>query len=56
MVKIIKNVRAELHRLTMPSKKQVLKDTLFVIIAAILSSAFIGGIDFGMTSLIRMII
>lgn len=56
MAKIIKNVRAEFHHLSMPSRKQVLKDTIFVILAAILSSAFIGAIDFGMTFLIRMII
>ncbi len=33
VVKIMKNIRAEFHRLTMPSKMQVLKDTVFVIAA-----------------------
>ena len=42
MVKIMKNIRAEFHRLTMPSKMQVLKDTVFVIAAALISSALIG--------------
>ena len=55
-VKIMKNIRAEFHRLTMPSKMQVLKDTVFVIAAALISSALIGAIDFGMASLIRIII
>lgn len=36
MVKIMKNIRAEFHRLTMPSKMQVLKDTVFVIAAALI--------------------
>lgn len=56
MVKIMKNIRAEFHRLTMPSKMQVLKDTVFVIACALISSALIGAIDFGMASLIRIII
>ena len=56
MVKIMKNIRAEFHRLTMPSKMQVLKDTVFVIAAALIYSALIGAIDFGMASLIRIII
>lgn len=56
MAKIIKNIHAEFHRLTMPSKKQVLKDTVFVIVAALISSALIGAIDYGMASLIRIII
>ena len=43
--KYLKEVKSELVKVTWPAPKQVVRDTLTVIVIVVISAVFIGGID-----------
>lgn len=46
----------ELKKVTWPTRKQLIRDTLIVIISGAAVTAFIGLVDLGMSSLIQYIV
>jgi preprotein translocase subunit SecE len=50
-VKFIKEVRAELKKVTWPTKAETIKLTVVVIAISIIVGAFIGGLDAGLVQI-----
>ncbi len=48
-----KSVIAESKAITWPSKNKVYQDTVVVVVALVLSGAFIALVDYGLTELLR---
>jgi len=43
----------ELRKVTWPTKKQLIRDTLIVLISSIVVTAFVGVVDLGLTKLLE---
>jgi len=54
-VQFLREVKVELKKVTWPSRKQALGSTLVVIILVIIISLFLGVVDIGLSSLIRLV-
>jgi preprotein translocase subunit SecE len=52
----LREVKVELKKVTWPSRKQTLGSTVVVIVLVMLISLFLGVVDFGISSLIRMVL
>ncbi|MDY6952219.1 MAG: preprotein translocase subunit SecE [Thermodesulfobacteriota bacterium] len=52
----LREVKIELKKVTWPSKKETIASTAVVIILVIIVSAFLGIVDFGLSSLIRFVL
>ena len=52
----LREVRVELRKVTWPSRKQTIGATTVVLLLVILVSIFLGIVDFGLSSLIRLVI
>ncbi|NOQ51540.1 MAG: preprotein translocase subunit SecE [Desulfuromonadaceae bacterium] len=50
------NVKAELKKVTWPTKKDTYASTTVVIVLVILSAVFLGGVDMILSRLIRLIL
>jgi len=55
-VQFLREVRIELKKVTWPSKKEAMASTVVVIILVMIVSAFLGLVDVGLSSLIRMVL
>lgn len=52
----LREVKVELKKVTWPSKKEAMASTVVVIILVMIVSAFLGLVDVGLSSLIRVIL
>ncbi len=50
------NVKAEIKKVTWPSKKDTYASTMVVIVLVILCAVFLGGVDMILSRLIRLIL
>lgn len=50
------NVKAELKKVTWPSKKDAYASTMVVIVLVLISAVFLGGVDIILSRLIRLIL
>jgi preprotein translocase subunit SecE len=55
-VQFLREVRVELKKVTWPSRKQTIGATTVVLLLVLLVSIFLGIVDFGLSSLIRLVI
>ncbi len=55
-LQFLREVRVELKKVTWPSRKQTIGSTAVVLLLVILVSIFLGIVDFGLSSLIRLVI
>ena len=55
-VQFLREVRAELKKVTWPSRKQTVGSTLVVIVLVMIISLFLGMVDIGLSSLVRVIL
>jgi preprotein translocase subunit SecE len=55
-MQFLREVRVELKKVTWPSRKQTIGATTVVLLLVILVSIFLGIVDFGLSSLIRLVI
>jgi preprotein translocase subunit SecE len=55
-VQFLGEVKVELKKVTWPSKKDAMASTVVVIILVMIVSAFLGLVDVGLSSLIRMVL
>ena len=51
----LREVKVELKKVTWPSRKQTIGSTLVVIILVMIISLFLGAVDMGLSSLIRVV-
>lgn len=54
--KFITEVKAELLKVTWPTKEQVIRLTTVVIVISLIVGVFVGGLDFIFTKLIELIV
>jgi preprotein translocase subunit SecE len=52
----LREVKVELKKVTWPSRKQTVGSTIVVIVLVMIISLFLGVVDFGISSLIRMVL
>lgn len=52
----LREVRAEYRKVTWPTRKQTLGSTVVVIVVVMIISAFLGMVDMGLSSLIRLVL
>lgn len=55
-VQFLREVRAELRKVTWPSRKQTVGSTVVVIILVMIISFFLGAVDIGLSSLVRSVL
>jgi preprotein translocase subunit SecE len=55
-VQFLREVKIELKKVTWPSRKQTIGSTVVVIAVIILISIFLGSVDIGLSSLIRIVL
>lgn len=55
-IQFIKEAKAELAKVVWPTKQEVLKVTISVVILCVLMAAFLGLVDFGLLTLIEKFI
>jgi preprotein translocase subunit SecE len=55
-LQFLREVRIELKKVTWPSRKQTIGSTAVVLLMVILVSIFLGIVDFGLSSLVRLVI
>ena len=56
LVKTFKDMWAELKKVTWPSKKDLIRHSLVVIVFVLILTVFVGLIDAGLSALLRLII
>ena len=56
VVKYFKDLRSEFKKVVWPTKKQVVNNTLVVLVTMIVVGLFVGGLDFGLTALLDLIL
>ncbi len=52
----LREVRIELRKVTWPSRKQTIGSTVVVIVLVLIISAFLGVVDFGLSSLVQVVL
>ena len=55
-LQFLREVKVELKKVTWPSRKQTIGSTIVVIILVIVISLFLGLVDIGLSSLIRLVL
>lgn len=55
-IQFLREVKVELSRVTWPSRKQTIGTTAVVIVFVFVIALFLGAVDFGLTSLVRLIL
>jgi preprotein translocase subunit SecE len=55
-IQFLREVKIELKKVTWPSRKQTMGSTVVVIILVMIVSLFLGLVDFGLSSLMRMVL
>ena len=55
-IQFLREVKVELKKVTWPSRKQTIGSTVVVIILVMIISLFLGIVDFGLSSFIRVIL
>lgn len=55
-LQFLREVKVELKKVTWPSRKQTIGSTVVVIILVMIISLFLGIVDFGLSSFIRVIL
>ena len=55
-IQFLREVKAELKKVVWPSRKQTIGSTLVVIILVIIISFFLGLVDIGLSSLVRVVL
>ncbi|RJQ68833.1 MAG: preprotein translocase subunit SecE [Desulfobacteraceae bacterium] len=55
-IQFLREVKIELKKVTWPSRKQTMGSTVVVIILVMIISLFLGLVDFGLSSLIRVVL
>lgn len=55
-IQFLREVKIELKKVTWPSRKQTMGSTVVVIILVMIVSLFLGLVDFGLSSLIRIVL
>ncbi len=50
-ITFIREVRAELSKIVWPTREQTIRYTVLVVIVAVASGLFLGGLDYGLTLL-----
>lgn len=56
ITKFLKEVKAELKKVTWPTKKQAINLTLIVIVVTLIVAAFIGALDYSFSKFIELFI
>ena len=56
MLQFLREVKIELKKVTWPSRKQAVGSTVVVIILIIIISLFLGVVDIGLSSLVRVVL
>lgn len=49
-----KDMKGEVKKVVWPSKKQVINNTVIVLVAMVIAAAFIGALDFLMSALLKL--
>lgn len=52
----LKEVRAELEKVVWPTREQTIRYAILVILVAVVTGIFLGGLDYGLTSLTKFLI
>ena len=52
----VKEAKTELFKVVWPSRKQIIKVTIAVVIVSLVFAAFLGGIDFGLNKLFQFVV
>ncbi len=55
-IQFLREVRAELKKVTWPSRKQTIGSTAVVIILVMIISVFLGMVDMGLSALVRVVL
>jgi preprotein translocase subunit SecE len=55
-IQFLREVRVELKKVTWPSRKQTIGSTVVVIILVLIVSLFLGVVDVGLSSLVRVVL
>ncbi|MCP4628419.1 MAG: preprotein translocase subunit SecE [bacterium] len=55
-MQFLREVRVELRKVTWPSRKQTVGSTVVVIVLVLIISAFLGVVDFGLSSLVQVVL
>ncbi len=55
-IQFLREVKVELKKVTWPSRKQTLGSTIVVLVLVILISLFLGLVDMGLTSFVRVVL
>lgn len=56
VVKWFKDLKSEFKKVVWPSKKQVFNNTFVVLVTMVISSVFVGALDFGLLKLFRFLL
>ncbi|MBW2366817.1 MAG: preprotein translocase subunit SecE [Deltaproteobacteria bacterium] len=55
-IQFLREVRVELRKVTWPSRKQTIGSTMVVIVLVLIISAFLGVMDLGLSSLVKVVL
>jgi preprotein translocase subunit SecE len=55
-LQFLREVKIELKKVTWPSRKQTIGSTIVVIVLVMIVSMFLGGVDIGLSSLVRIVL
>lgn len=55
-LQFLREVKVELKKVTWPTRKQTVGSTIVVIVLVLIFSAFLGGIDIGLSSLVQLVL
>lgn len=55
-IQFLREVKVELKKVAWPSKKQTMGSTVVVLILVVIISAFLGIVDMGLSSLVRLVL
>lgn len=56
IVKWFKDLKSEFKKVVWPTKKQVFNNTLVVLVTMVVSSVFVGALDFGLLKLFKFLL
>ncbi len=56
VVKWFRDLKSEFKKVVWPSKKQVFNNTFVVLVTMVISSAFVGALDFGLLKLFKFLL
>ncbi|MGN1481036.1 preprotein translocase subunit SecE [Porcipelethomonas sp.] len=56
IAKWFKDLKSEFKKVVWPTKKKVFNNTLVVLVVMVISSAFVGGLDYGLLKLFSFVL